>query len=137
MDKKIVNEITYKIIGAAIDVHRTLGPGLLESVYHKCLKQEFILRGINFKSELSVELKYKGIDIDTDLRCDFLVEEIVVVELKAVDAVIPVHEAQLLTYLKLLNKPKGIMINFNCEHLFKNGQKTYVTEAFRQLPDAY
>jgi GxxExxY protein len=87
------------------------------------LKQEFILREINFKSELSVELKYKGIDINTDLRCDFLVEGIVVVELKAVGAVIPVHEAQLLTYLKLLNKPKGIMINLNCEHLFKTVRK--------------
>ncbi|HET6990127.1 MAG TPA: GxxExxY protein [Bacteroidia bacterium] len=137
MNKKTVNEIVYRIIGAAIDVHKELGPGLLESVYHKCLKQEFINRGINFSSEFWVELKYKGIEIDTELRCDFLVEDIVVVELKAVDAIIPVHEAQLLTYLKLLNKPKGIMINFNCEHIFKSGQKTYVTELFRQLPDGY
>jgi GxxExxY protein len=123
MTKKIVNDIIYKIIGAAIEVHKELGPGLLESVYHKCLEQEFKTRGIKFKSQFWVELKYKGIEIDTELRCDFLVEDIVAVEIKAVDAVIPVHEAQLLTYLKLLNKPKGIMINFNCEHLFKQAKK--------------
>jgi GxxExxY protein len=72
-----------------------------------------------------VELKYKGVKIDTELRADFLVEDEIVAELKAVDAVIPVHEAQLITYLKLLKKPKGILINFNCEHLFKQDQKTY------------
>lgn len=137
MTKKIVNDIVYKIIGAAIEVHKELGPGLLESVYHKCLEQEFKTRGINFKSQVYVELKYKGIEIDTELRCDFLVEDTVAVELKAVDSIIPVHEAQLLTYLKLLNKPKGIMINFNCEHIFKQGQKTFVTELYRQLPDGF
>lgn len=97
MNKKNVNEIVYNIIGAAREVHMELGPGLLESVYHKCLKQEFKLRGMNFFSELFVGLKYKGVEIDTELRCDFLVEDIVVVELKAGDTVIPVHEAQLIT----------------------------------------
>ena len=74
-------------------------------------------------------------EIEAELRCDFVVEDSIVVELKAIDAVAPVHEAQLLTYMKLLEKPKGILINFNCANLFKEGQKTYVNEYFRTLPD--
>lgn len=73
--------------------------------------------------------------MDTELRCDFLVEDSIVVELKAVDALAPVHEAQILTYMKLLQKPKGILINFNCANLFKEGQRTFVNEIFRKLPD--
>ena len=78
---------------------------------------------------------YKGIEIEAELRCDFLIENKIVVELKAVDAIAPVFEAQLLTYMKLLEKPKGILINFNCENLFEEGQRTYVNEYFRSLPD--
>lgn len=137
MNKKVVNEICYRIIGAAIEVHKELGPGLLESVYHKCLKQEFIERGISFTSEHWVDLCYKGLEIDTELRCDFLVENMVIVELKSVEAIIPIHEAQLMTYMKLLKKPKGILINFNSEHIFNSGEKTYVNELFRQLPDGW
>jgi GxxExxY protein len=112
-----------------------LGPGLLESVYHRCLKQEFFLRELGYSSELLVPVQYKGIEMDTELRCDFLVEDSIVVELKAVDALAPVHEAQILTYMKLLHKPKGILINFNCANLFKEGQRTFVNELFRKLPD--
>ncbi len=135
MTKKYLDELTYQIIGAAIEVHKGLGPGLLESVYHKCLRQEFIIRSLNFGSEFLVPVEYKGIHVDTDLRCDFLVEDSIVVELKAVDIIAPVFEAQLLTYMKLLEKPKGILINFNCANLFKEGQRTYVNEYFRLLPD--
>ena len=135
MTKKFVDELTYQIIGAAIEVHKALGPGLLESVYHKCMKQELSLRKLHFLSELMVPVSYKGIDLDAELRCDLLVEDAIVTELKAVDASAPIHEAQLLTYMKLLQKPKGILINFNCANLFKEGQRTYVNELFRGLPD--
>ncbi|HRJ28757.1 MAG TPA: GxxExxY protein [Cyclobacteriaceae bacterium] len=135
MTKKFLDDLTYKIIGAAIEVHKDLGPGLLESVYQKCLKQEFFLRELRYSSELLVPVQYKGFEMDTELRCDFLVEDSIVVELKAVDALAPVHEAQILTYMKLLQKPKGILINFNCANLFKEGQRTFVNELFRKLPD--
>ncbi|MEQ9415239.1 MAG: GxxExxY protein [Cyclobacteriaceae bacterium] len=133
--KKYLDDLTYQIVGAAIEVHKALGPGLLESVYHKCLKQEFLARQVAFNSEHIVPVVYKGLEIEAVLRCDFVIEDLIVVELKAVDAIAPVHEAQLLTYMKLLELPKGILINFNCANLFKEGQKTYVNEYFRGLPD--
>lgn len=133
--KKYLNELSYQLIGAAIDVHRELGPGLLESVYEKCFKKELLLRQIDFQSQLKVPVSYKGLEVDTELRLDLLAEELIVVELKAVEAIIPVHEAQLLTYMKLLNKPKGILINFNCTNIFKEGQRTMVNGLFANLPD--
>lgn len=136
MTKKYLNDLTYQIIGSAIEVHKVLGPGLLESVYHKCLKQEFNLRKIKFYSEFTVPLNYKGLELDTELRCDFIVEDAIIVELKSVDIIIPIFEAQLLTYMKLLRKPKGILINFNCNNIFKEGQKTFVNEFFRELPES-
>ena len=135
LTKKYLNQLTYDINGAAIEVHKHLGPGLLENVYHRCLAKEFDLRNINFQSELLVEVAYKGEEIDTQLKCDFLVESAIVVELKSVAQLHPVHQAQLFTYMKLLQKPKGILINFNVAHIFKEGQKTMVNELFRQLPD--
>ena len=135
MTKKYLNELTYQIIGSAIEVHKELGPGLLESVYHKCLKQELSIRNIKFLSEQIVPVNYKGLELDAELRCDLIVEDAIVVELKSVDAVAPVFEAQLLTYMKLLQKPKGILINFNCANIFKEGQKTFVNELFRDLPE--
>ncbi|MBC7861380.1 MAG: GxxExxY protein [Bacteroidia bacterium] len=131
--KDSLYHLTYRVVGAAIEVHKILGPGLLESVYHKCLKQEFFLRGIPYSSNQYVGVDYKGIELDTELRCDLFVDSILAVELKAVDTVIPVHEAQILTYMKLLKAPKGILINFNSYNLFKDGQKTYVNELFEQL----
>ena len=133
--KKYLNELSYQLIGAAIDVHRELGPGLLESVYEKCFKKELLLRQLDFQSQLKVPVSYKGLEVDTELRLDLLAEELIVVELKAVEAIIPVHEAQLLTYMKLLNKPKGIIINFNCTNIFKEGQRTMVNGLFANLPD--
>ncbi|HQI69316.1 MAG TPA: GxxExxY protein [Bacteroidales bacterium] len=135
MTKKAIDELTYKIIGCAIEVHKELGPGLLESVYEKCLIQELMFQNLKVKSQLAVPLHYKGIDIACELRLDVLVEDCIVVELKAVDFLLPVFSAQLLTYLKLLEKPKGILINFNCTNIFKEGQKTFVNEIYANLND--
>jgi GxxExxY protein len=134
MTKKYLNELTYQIIGAAIEVHKELGPGLLESVYHKCLKRELFLQKIKFYSEQVVPVNYKGIELDAELRCDLIIDDAIVVELKSVEALSPIFEAQILTYMKLLQKPKGILLNFNCVNIFKEGQKTFVNELFRELP---
>lgn len=135
MTKSYLDDLTYKIIGAAIEVHKNLGPGLLESVYQRCLEHEFQLRGISFISQPIVPVYYKDIELDAFLRCDLLVENRIVVELKAVETINPIFTAQLLTYMKLLDAPKGILMNFNCINLFKDGQKTYVNDLFSLLPD--
>jgi len=133
--KTYLKDLVYQVNGAAIEVHRALGPGLLESVYHKCMKQELKDRKIQFKSEIVVPVHYKGLDLDADLRCDFFIENILAVEIKAVEYVLPVHEAQLMTYMKLLEVPLGLMINFNVTHIFKDGQRTYVNELYKLLDE--
>ena len=112
-------ELTEKIIGAAIEVHRALGPGLLESTYQECLAKEFSLRQIPFEKEKNLPVKYKGYDIDCNYRMDFVIGGLVVVELKTVETILPIHEAQLLTYLKLTGFKVGLMINFNVKQLVK------------------
>lgn len=134
MTKKYLDELTYKIIGCAIEVHKHLGPGLLESVYEKCFTRELWLKGIEYKSQLVVPLVYKGLLLDAQLRFDVLVEDVILVELKASDGLLPIHEAILLTYMRMLEKPKGLLINFNCTNIFKNGQKTLVNEMYQQMP---
>lgn len=133
--KYFLNDLSYKIVGCAIEVHKHLGPGLLESVYQDCLRKEFTLRNIIFKRQLIVPVNYKGLILDTDYRLDFLVENEIVVELKAMEGILPVHEAQLLTYMKLLQKAKGILINFNCANIVKEGTKQMVNEYFSSLKD--
>lgn len=133
--KAYYKDLIYRINGAAIEVHKEIGPGLLESVYHKCLTYELQKRDIQFLSELRIPIQYKEIEFDADLRCDLLVEGDLVVELKSTDKVLPIHEAQLLTYMRLLQAPIGLMINFNCNHIFNEGQKTYVNDWYRILPD--
>ncbi len=135
ISKKYLDELTYQVIGAAIEVHKYLGPGLLESVYHKCMMHELDLRAINYKSELNVEIKFKELLLISDLRCDLFIEECLMVELKAIDLIPPVFEAKLLSYMKLKEAPKGIMINFNVVNIFKEGQKTYVNDYFAKLPE--
>ncbi len=135
MTKQYLDKLTYDVIGAAIEVHKSLGPGLLESVYHECMKHELTFRKINFQTELIVPIHFKDIILETELRCDLFVENCLAVELKAVAELTPVNQAQLLTYMKLLKAPKGILINFNCINLFKNGQKTFVNELFRDLAE--
>jgi GxxExxY protein len=133
--KSYLKDLVYQVNGAAIEVHKALGPGLLESVYHKCMKKELSIRGLHFQSELLVPVVYKDLVIDTELRCDFFIENILVVELKAVEFILPVHEAQIITYMKLLNSPEGLMINFNTKNIYQDGQKTYVNEYYRLLED--
>jgi len=133
MTQKYLNDLTYNIIGAAIEVHKELGPGLLESIYEKCLGHLLAEKGLRFVQQQKVPVVFRGLYLDCDLRYDLLVEDSIVVEIKAVEGLLPIHEAQLMTYLKLLNKPKGILINFNCTNIFQKGQKTLVTELFASL----
>jgi len=131
--QKYLNDLTYKVVGCAIEVHRQLGPGLLESIYEKCLVRELEINGINYKQQVCVPLEYKGLDLNAELRLDILTEDILCVELKAIEGLLPIHDAILLTYMRMLKKPKGILINFNCCNLFKEGQKTLVNELYATL----
>jgi GxxExxY protein len=118
-------EITHEIIGAAIEVHKLLGPGLLESAYEACLCHEFAIRKINFQKQKPVPLVYKEIKFDCGFRLDLLVEKQVVVELKSVDALAPIHEAIILTYLRLSGHKVGLLINFNVSVL-KDGIRRFI-----------
>jgi GxxExxY protein len=120
-----MNGLTEEIIGAAIEVHRALGPGLLESAYEECLAHELSLAGISFARQVPLPVNYKSVQLDCGYRLDFVVEATVVLELKAVDGLQPIHEAQLLTYLKLGGWPIGLLINFNVPVL-KKGIKRMV-----------
>ena len=115
-----VNQITEAIIGGAIEVHRALGPGLLESVYEECLCRELVLRQIPFRRQYLLPVQYKGLHLDCRYRLGLLVADTVVVEIKAVEKLMPIHEAQLLTYLKLCHWKVGLLINFN-EPVLKRG----------------
>jgi len=119
------NEITEKVIGAAIEVHRHLGPGLLESAYEQCLCYELSSLGLQFQRQMPVPILYKGIKLDSVYKVDLFVEETVIVELKAVEELLPIHKAQLLTYLKASNTRVGLLINFNVPILI-NGLKRMV-----------
>lgn len=136
MTKKYLNELTYDVIGAAIEVHKTIGRGFLESVYQECMKEELKHRKINFSSELKVPIFYKTKQLDIDFRCDLLIENCLVVELKSVSELNSIFEAQLLNYMNLLKIPKGILLNFNCFNIFKDEQKTMVNDFFKQLPES-
>ena len=134
LSKKYLDDLTYKIIGCAIEVHKHLGPGLLESVYQKCFNHELFLSRLDFKTQIITPINYKDAILDAELRLDVLVEDLIIVELKSVEGMLPVYDAQVLTYMKLLKKPKGVMINFNCTNIFKEGQKTLVNEYYAALP---
>lgn len=133
LTKKYLDDLTYEVIGSAIEVHKQLGRGLLESVYHECLKEVLSYRKINFLTELKVPLLYREKELNVNFRCDLFVENCLVVELKSVTEMNPIFEAQLYTYMNLLKAPKGILINFNCSNIFKNGQKTFINDYFRNL----
>ena len=132
--QKYLDELTYKIIGCAIEVHKHLGPGLLESVYEKCFIKELSLKEMELKTQLWLPVEYKGLQLEAELRLDVLVEDLILVELKAIEGMLPIHEAQVLTYMKLMQKPKGILINFNSVNIFKGGQKTFVNDHYAILP---
>jgi|SRR5574343_27275 GxxExxY protein len=108
-----INEITKNIIGAAIEVHRTLGPGLLESTYEACLFYELEQMGLYVERQVELPIKYKNVSLETGYRIDLIVENDVIVELKSVKELLPVHTAQIITYLKIANKSKGLLMNFN------------------------
>lgn len=133
--KTYLNELIYQVNGAAIEVHKALGPGLLESAYQWCMEYELKQRNLSVITEMIVPVNYKGEKLDLDFRCDLFIEECLVVELKAVEKVLPIHEAQLITYLKLLQQPKGLIINFNVTNIIKEGQRAYVTKTFGKLLD--
>jgi len=120
-----VNQVSGAIVNAAMKVHSALGPGLLESTYEACLLHELSQLGLKVATQVSLPVAYDGIKIDVGYRVDLLVEDAVIVELKAVETLLPIHQAQLLSYLKLSGKRVGLLINFNVLHL-KNGIKRMV-----------
>jgi GxxExxY protein len=122
-----LNRLSGIVLDAAIAVHREMGPGLLETVYHHCLLEELSHRSIEFKTQLQVPLVYKTVTLNRDYCIDILVEDEIILELKAVDSILPVHEAQLLSYLKLSNRRLGLLINFNVV-LLKTGFKRMVNK---------
>jgi GxxExxY protein len=120
--RKLIHEnLTEQVIGAAIEVHRALGPGLLESAYEECLCHELRLRGLTFRRQVPLPVEFKSIHLDCGYRMDILVEDLVILELKCVEHVLPVHEAQLLTYLKMTGKRVGLIINFHVSALVRGG----------------
>jgi GxxExxY protein len=119
--KLLHEELTERVIGAAIEVHRALGPGLLESAYEECLCHELHLREITFERQLPLPVRYKNVSLDCGYRLDLVVEHVLVLEIKCVEHVLPVHEAQLLTYLKMTDKRVGLILNFNVPVLARGG----------------
>ncbi len=131
--QKYINDIAYKIVGCAIEVHNMLGPGLLESVYEEALIEELTRNGLIVRKQVLVPITYKGKELGTPLKLDLLINELIIVEIKSVEQLLSVFEAQLLTYLKLAGKPKGLLINFNCENITKE-LIPLVTHEFAKLP---
>ncbi len=125
MENERYNDLSQHILDAAIRVHREMGPGLLEGIYEACMLKELELRQINAEAQVYLPLFYRGIELKKDFRIDILVEDEIVLELKAVDQILPVHEAQIISYLKLADKKLGFLINFNVP-LLKNGFKRFV-----------
>ena len=123
--KQSMNEITEKIIGAAIAVHKELGPGLLESAYEACLVYELVQSGLKVESQKSLPVSYRGVKVDCGYRIDLLVEDQIILELKSIEKLEPIHEAQILSYLKLSGYKIGLLINFNVS-LLKNGIRRFV-----------
>lgn len=130
--QKYVTDLTYKINGACIEVHKILGSGLAEIVYHKALEEEFRIRDIQFKSEFVIPVFYKDKNLECDFKCDFLVEDLIVLEIKAVTQIMDIHKSQVLNYMNLLKVPKGILINFNVKNLYHFGQETFINKYFDQ-----
>jgi len=116
-DKRQLDDLCYKIIGCAIEVHKQMGPGLLERVYQQCLEWEFNNQGLKYVSQYHIDLIYKGTSLDCGYLADFLVEDSVIVELKAVSEMLPVFQAQIISYLALASKPTGLLINFHVTKL--------------------
>jgi len=131
--QKYINDTAYAIVGCAIEVHQHLGPGLLESVYQTCLVDELRRYDFNVQAQVWVPVIYKDRILDSTLKLDILVNDLIIIELKAQENMIPLYKAQLLSYLRLANKPKGLLINFHSESIVKD-LVTLVTEEFSNLP---
>ena len=123
--KEKTDKLSHEEIGAAIEVHKALGPGLLESAYEECLCQELTLRGIPFQQQVELPIKYKGLELSASYRMDIVVDKLIVLELKSVEKLMPIHQAQLLTYLRLSEIWLGLLINFNVPVL-KQGIKRLI-----------
>ena len=134
MTKKEVTKLSYEITGLAIKVHKKLGPGLLESVYEQCLKFELERNGYEVKQQVNIKIEYDNLELESTLRIDLLVNDTIIIELKTVENILPIHEAQLLTYMKLLEKPQGLLINFYTTNITKT-LKPFVNEYFSKLED--
>ena len=132
MTKKEVTKLSYEITGFVIKVHKNLGSGLLESIYEKCLKFELERNGYDVKQQLVVKINYDDLELESDLRIDLLVNDCIVFELKSVENLLPIHQAQILTYMKILQKPQGLLINFNTTNITKS-MKPFVNEYFARL----
>jgi len=125
MEKGYADKLSNQVIGLALEVHRELGPGLLESAYQQCLAYELSKANLSFHPEKEIPVQYKGLKLDCGFRADIIVDDCILLELKAIDKILPVHEAQLITYLKLTQIHLGLLINFNVR-LLKNGIKRMV-----------
>jgi GxxExxY protein len=134
MTKREITQLSFEVTGCAIKVHKALGPGLLEGVYEKCLKYELEKNGFDVKQQLFVPVYYDDLEINTDLKLDLLVNDLVVVELNTVETLLPVHEAQILTYMRLLKAPQGLLINFFTDNITKS-MKPFVNEYFNMLEE--
>jgi len=133
MTKEFVDKISYEVVGAAINVHKKMGRGLMESVYHECMKEELNNKKLKYFTELTIPVFYDEKKLAVRFRCDLFVENCLVVELKAITRFVLEHEAKLLNHMRLLKAPKGILINFNCSNIFKEGQRTLVNEYYANL----
>ncbi|WP_336664238.1 GxxExxY protein [Elizabethkingia meningoseptica] len=132
--KKSITQLSYEILGLAIRVHKNLGPGLLESIYEKCLKYELEKNGYHVKQQIVAPVIYDDLYFDTELKLDLLVNDLICIELKTVEEIKPVHQAQLLSYMKILQKPQGLLINFQTDNISKTAIPM-VNEYFTALPD--
>ena len=131
--QSLVQKTAYEVMACAIEVHRYLGPGLLESIYQACLVQELRLQHLSVKEQVAVPVIYKGIQTKDPLRLDIIVNDLIIVEVKSVEILLPIHHAQAITYLKLSGKPKALLINFNAVNLVL-GSRPFVDKVFAALP---
>lgn len=130
--QKYITDLTYRINGACIEVHKILGAGLAEIVYHKALEKDFKLRNIEYKSEFQIPVIYKDEYLNCDFKCDFLIEDLIVLEIKAVSSLLEIHKSQILNYMNLLKVPKGVLVNFNVKNIYHFGQETFINKYFDQ-----
>lgn len=132
--QKYIDFLTKEIIGCAIEIHKELGPGLLESAYEKCMVYLLRKKGFKVESQLVVPVKFHELIVEKGYRLDLLVVNLIIVELKSIAEFSPINKAQLLTHLRFMKKPKGILINFHCTNIFYEGQQTLVTQEYSRLP---